>query len=211
MKNERLFDALGGVSSDYVTEAATTNISTSQRRPRQFRKSMIALAAAMIALITLTVGLTISAEEEPALEEIPVIMLKEDFERLVVAEQEKQLGKNKNSEAWHRAERTKAFYECYDISQNKTDKAIASMLERYPVTECCAVYILDDTATDAEKEYILDQLRSIGFSQLDLIEAYENLYRAVEESDSPNKEKILETLPDIPPRPVSEEEKADTE
>jgi hypothetical protein len=70
---------------------------------------------------------------------------------------------------------------------------------------------LDDTATDVEKEYILDQLRAIGFSQIDLIEAYENLYRAVEESDSPNKEKILATLPDIPPRPVSEGEKADTE
>lgn len=211
MKNERLFDALGGVSSDYVTEAATANICKARRRPRRFHKGMIAVAAAMIALITLTVGLTISAEEEPALEEIPVIMLKEDFERLVVAEQEKQLGKNKNSEAWHRAERTKAFYEYYDISQNKTDKAIASMLERYPVTECCVVYALDATATDEEKEFILGQLRSVGFSQLDLIEAYENLYRAVEESDSPNKETILATLPDIPPRPVSEEEQADTE
>ncbi|MBE6620596.1 MAG: hypothetical protein E7625_04450 [Ruminococcaceae bacterium] len=206
MKNERLFDALGGVSPDYVTEAATTIISTSRRRPRRFHKGMIAVAAAMIALITLTVGLTISAEEEPALEEVPVIMLKEDFERLVVAEQEKQLGKNKNSEAWHRAERTKAFYEYWDLSSCRTENAKTALLKRYPVTECCVIYALDATATDEEKEFILGQLRSIGFSQLDLIEAYENLYRAVEESDSPNKETILATLPDIPPRPASEEE-----
>jgi len=153
-------------------------------------------------------GITVlkKLRETPRTAEVPVIMLKEDFERLVVAEQEKQLGKNKNSEAWHRAERTKAFYEYWDLSSCRTENAKTALLKRYPVTECCVIYALDATATDEEKEFILGQLRSIGFSQLDLIEAYENLYRAVEESDSPNKETILATLPDIPPRPASEEE-----
>ncbi len=211
MKNERLFDALGGVSSDYVTEAATANIPAAKRRPRRFHKGMIAVAAAMIALITMTIGLTISAEEEPALEEVPVIMLKEDFERLIVAELEKQVERNEHSETWYRAERTKAFYEYWDLSLCRTEKGKTVLLERFPITEFCVVYALDATATDVEKEFILGQLRSIGFSQIDLIEAYENLYRAVEESDSPNKEKILATLPEIPPRPVSEGERADAE
>ena len=71
MKNERLFDALGSVSPDFVTEAAAAEIPAATPRRRRFRKGMFALVAAMIALITLTVGLTISAEEEPALEEVP--------------------------------------------------------------------------------------------------------------------------------------------
>lgn len=207
MKNERLFDALGGVSPDFVTEAAAAEIPAATPRRRRFRKGMFALAAAMIALITLTVGLTISAEEEPALEEVPVMMLKEDFERLVKTKLDKQVGKNQPSGLTHEAMRLQAFYEYWDLSQCSTEKSQAALRERFPAIECGPIYVLDETATDEEKEWILDYLRYLGFSQLDLIEAYENLHRAVEESDLEDKEAILETLPEIPPIPTSENEK----
>ena len=47
-------------------------------------------------------------------------------------------------------------------------------------------------------DFILEQLRLIGFTQSDLIECYERLYKLAEASDSENKEKILATLPEIP-------------
>ena len=204
MKNERLFDALGGVSPDFVTEAAAAEIPAATPRRRRFRKGMFALVAAMIALITLTVGLTISAEEEPALEEVPVMMLKEDFERLVKTKLDKQVAKtNRPSGLTHEAMRLQAFYEYWDLSQCSTEKSQAALRERFPAIECGAIYALDATATEEEKEWILDYLRYLGFSQLDLIEAYENLHRAVEESDLEDKEAILETLPEIPPYPTS--------
>ena len=206
MKNERLFDALGGVSPDFVTEAAAAEIPAATPRRRRFRKGLFALVAAMIALITLTVGLTISAEEEPALEEIPVMMLKEDFERLVKTKLDKQVGKNQPSGLTHEAMRLQAFYEYWDLSQCSTEKSQAALLERFPAIECGPVYVLDGTVIDDEvaMAWILEYLRYLGFSQLDLIEAYENLHRTVEESDLEDKEAILETLPEIPPIPTSE-------
>ena len=209
MKNERLFDALGGVSPDFVTEAAAAEIPAATPRRRRFRKGMFALVAAMIALITLTVGLTISAEEEPALEEVPVMMLKEDFERLVKTKLDKQVGKNQPSGLTHEAMRLQAFYEYWDLSQCSTEKSQAALRERFPAIECGPVYVLDETMVgwEAGMAWALEYLRCIGFSQLDLIEAYENLHRTVEESDLEDKEAILETLPEIPPYPTSKNKK----
>jgi hypothetical protein len=206
MKNERLFEVLGSVSPDFVTEAAAAEIPAATPRRRRFRKGIFALAAAMIALITLTVGLTISAEEEPALEEVPVMMLKEDFERLVKTKLDKQVDKrNRPSGLTHEAMRLQAFYEYWDLSQYSSEKSQAALMERFPAIECGPIYVLDETVVDWEvgMAWALEYLRYLGFSQLDLIEAYENLHRAVEESDLEDKEAILETLPEIPPRPVS--------
>ena len=210
MKNERLFDALGSVSPDFVTEAAAAEIPAATLRRRRFRKGMFALVAAMIALITLTVGLTISAEEEPALEEVPVMMLKEDFERLVKTKLDKQVDKtNRPSGLTHEAMRLQALYDCWDLSQCSSEKSQAALRERFPAIECGPIYVLDETVMDDEvmMAWALEYLRCIGFSQLDLIEAYENLHRAVEESDLEDKEAILETLPEIPPYPTSKNKK----
>jgi hypothetical protein len=64
---------------------------------------------------------------------------------------------------------------------------------------------LDLTASDADKKFVLDALRSLGFTQLDLIECYERMYELAEESDSENKDKILASLPEIPERPNQDE------
>ena len=207
MKNERLFDALGGVLPAFVTEATASDISATKPCRRRFRKGIFALAAAMIALIALTVGLTIFAEEEPALEEVPVMMLKEDFDRLIKTKLDKQVDKtNQPSGLTHEAMRLQAFYEYWDLSQCSSEKSQAALLERFPAIECGPIYVLDETVMEDEvaMAWILEYLRYLGFSQLDLIEAYENLHRAVEESDLENKEAILETLPEIPPNPTSE-------
>ena len=181
MKNERLFDALGGVSPDFVTEAAAAEIPAATPRRRRFRKGMFALVAAMIALITLTVGLTISAEEEPALEEVPVMMLKEDFERLVKTKLDKQVGKNQPSGLTHEAMRLQAIYEYWDLSQCSSEKAQAALRERFPAIECGPIYVLDETMLDWEAgmAWALEYLRYLGFSQLDLIEAYERILQRI--------------------------------
>ncbi|MBE6661598.1 MAG: hypothetical protein E7605_09395 [Ruminococcaceae bacterium] len=77
-------------------------------------------------------------------------------------------------------------------------------MERYPLTELGNVYALDATASDVEKAFLLEQLRSIGFTQDDLIECYERMYELVENSDVENKEEILASLPEIPERPGEE-------
>ena len=207
MKNERLMDALGNVSPALVAEAAPGNLPASAKRPIRPLRMLIAAAIVIAIMMVSVLGMTISAEEsEPALQELPVIILREDFDRMVKEMYQELEDKSEFNDCSHYALRHMAYYEQQFMSSDKhSPNHKQSMLEKYPITELCDVYTLDETTTDLEKAWLLEQFRLIGFSQLDLIESYEKLYRMVEESDSENKEKILASLPEIPERPNQDE------
>jgi len=202
MKNERLMDALGNVSPALVAEAAPGNLPAKAKRPIRPLRMLIAAAIVIAIMMVSVLGMTISAEEsEPALQELPVIILREDFDRMVKEMYQELEDKSEFNDCSHYALRHMAFYEQQFMLDTLSPNAKEHMLERFPITELCDVYVLDETATDVDKAWLLEQFRLIGFSQLDLIESYEKLYRMVEESDSENKEKILASLPEIPERP----------
>ncbi len=202
MKNERLMDALGNVSPALVAEAAPGNLPASAKRPIRPLRMLIAAAIVIAIMMVSVLGMTISAEEsEPALQELPVIILREDFDRMVKEMYQELEDKSEFNDCSHYALRHMAFYEQQFMLDTLSPNAKEHMLEKFPITELCDVYVLDETATDVDKAWLLEQFRLIGFSQLDLIESYEKLYRMVEESDSENKEKILASLPEIPERP----------
>ena len=79
------------------------------------------------------------------------------------------------------------------------------MLEKFPIVALADIRNLDETISDVETENYLEILRSIGFTQNDLIECYERMYELVENSDVENKEEILASLPEIPERPGEKE------
>ena len=203
MKNERLLDALGTVSPAFVSEAAPGNVPAKAKRPIRPVRLLIAAAIIIATLMVSMLGMTISAEEKgPVLQEVPTIILAEDFERLIVEKMD-EIDSYENTPNYvkMRHMRFQAFYERQFMLDTLSPKAKEAMLERFPITELGNVYTLDFTATDVDKAFLLDELRAIGFTQLDLIECYERMYQLVEESDSENKEKILASLPEIPERP----------
>ena len=203
MKNERLMDALGNVSPAFVSEAAPGNVPVKAKRPVRPLRMLVAAAIIIATLMVSVLGMTISAEEKgPVLQEVPTIILAEDFERLIVEKMDEiDSYENTPNSVKMNHMRLKAFYEYWCLDNLTTERARQALLEREPITELENIYTLDLTATDEEKEWLLEMLRSLGFTQLDLIDCYENLYKLAEESDSENKEKILASLPAIPERP----------
>ena len=202
MKNERLMDALGTVSPAFVSEAAPGNVPAKAKRPIRPVRLLIAASIIIATMMVSILGMTISAEEQNQLQEVPVLILQEDFERLIV-EKIDEIDANENTphEVRMRHKRLQAFYEQQFMLDTLSPKAKEAMLERFPITELGNVYNLDFTATDVDKKFVLDALRELGFTQDDLIDCYERMYQLVEESDSENKEKILASLPEIPKRP----------
>ena len=82
MKNERLMDALGNVSPALVAEAAPGNLPASAKRPIRPLRMLIAAAIVIAIMMVSVLGMTISAEEQgPVLQEVPIMILEEDFER----------------------------------------------------------------------------------------------------------------------------------
>lgn len=205
MKNERLMDVLSTVSPAYVAEAAPGNIPKRTGRSPRIVKRLLAVAAVLVLLVAAAVAtIGISAEEEQPLQELPAIILEEDFDLMIREMYMEFENKDEFMDLSHYALRCVSFYEYFDLSQCKTDRAKEALLERAPIAKLSNVYILDETATDVDKEWLLDQFRSISFSQNDLIECYERMYELVENSDVENKEEILASLPEIPERPGEE-------
>ena len=202
MKNERLMDVIGTVSPAFVAEAAPGNVPARTKRPVRPVRLLIAAAIIIATLIASVLVMTISAEEQTQLKEVPVIMLREDFERLI-AEKIEEIDAQESTphEVKMRHMRLKAFYEFQFLSETSSPIAAEAMLERFPITELGDVCTLDVTVTDVDTKFVLDALRSLGFTQDDLIECYERMYELVENSDVENKEEILASLPDIPERP----------
>ena len=207
MKNERLMDALGTVSPAFVSEAAPGNVPAKAKRPIRLVRLLIAAAIIIATLMVSVLGMTISAEDKgPVLQEVPVIILREDFDRLIAQKMDEiDAQKSTPNTVKMNHMRFKAFYEQQFMLDTLSPRAKEAMLEKFPITELGDVYNLDLTASDVEKEWLLDMLRSLGFTQLDLIDCYERMYQLVEESDSENKEKILASLPAIPERPDQDE------
>jgi|GEM_PF-2470078 len=206
MKNERLMDVLSTVSPAYVAEAAPGNIPKRTGKSPRIVKRLLAVAAVLVLVIAAAVAtIGISAAESEPLEEVPIVMLEEDFDRLIAQRMDEiDARANTPREVKMAHMRLKAFYEYWNLAQCKTEKGRQAILERYPLTELGNVYALDATASDVEKAFLLEQLRSIGFTQDDLIECYERMYELVENSDVENKEEILASLPEIPERPGEE-------
>jgi len=206
MKNERLMDVLSTVSPAYVAEAAPGNIPKRTGKSPRIVKRLLAVAAVLVLVIAAAVAtIGISAAESEPLEEVPIVMLEEDFDRLIAQRMDEiDARANTPREVKMAHMRLKAFYEYWNLAQCKTEKGRQAILERYPLTELGNVYALDATANDVEKAFLLEQLRSIGFTQDDLIECYERMYELVENSDVENKEEILASLPEIPERPGEE-------
>ena len=206
MKNERLMDVLSTVSPAYVAEAAPGNIPKRTGKSPRIVKRLLAVAAVLVLLVAAAVAtIGISAEEEQPLQEIPVVILKEDFERLIAQRMDEiDAQKNTPREVKMRHMRLKAFYEFWCLEQCKSEKAYEAVLKRFPLAELSDVYAVDATASEEDKAFLLDELRSIGFTQNDLIECYERMYELVENSDVENKEEILASLPEIPERPGEE-------
>jgi hypothetical protein len=195
MKNERLFDAIGLVSPEFVKEAAPGNVPRKQRqKPHRIRR-ILAFAAVLMLILTASIAtIWTSAETEEPLRELPTIMLREDFDRLVRAKFEEYETEGES----HDAVRVRSFYEIQCLSENITPRAREAMLAFFPITEIADIVNLDVTIREEEYEWLLGQFRSIGFTQSDLIECYERMYELAEKSDSENKEKILASLPEIP-------------
>ena len=202
MKNERLMDALGNVSPAFVSEAAPGNVPVKAKRPVRPLRMLIAAAIVIAIMMVSVLGMTISAEEQTQLQEVPIIILREDFDRLIV-ERIEEIEANENTPHHVKMDhmRLKSFYEYQFLSETTSPRHREAMLERFPITELGDVCTLDVTATDVDKKFVLDALRELGFTQDDLIDCYERMYQLVEESDSENKEKILASLPAIPERP----------
>ncbi len=203
MKNERLLDAIGTVSPEFIQEAAPGNAPRKQKRTSRTIRRILAVAAALMLILTASIGvLSISAEAEEPLRELPVIMLREDFDRLIC-----QKFKEYETEGeTHDAMRVRSFFEIQCLTETISSRAREAMLAFFPITEIADIVNLDVTITLEEYEWLLDQFRSVGFSQNDLIECYERMYALAENSDSVNKEKILASLPAIPELTVSPED-----
>ena len=202
MKNERLMDVLGTVSPAYVAEAAPGNIPRRTTKGPRMVKRLLAVAAVLVLLIAATIAtIGISAEEEQPLQEMPVILLREDFDRLIVQRAEKIEG----LVSTHELARLQAMYEHQYLSEAISEKHQKFMLEKFPIVALADIRNLDETISDVETENYLEILRSIGFTQNDLIECYERMYELVENSDVENKEEILASLPEIPERPGEKE------
>jgi hypothetical protein len=202
MKNERLMDVLSTVSPAYVAEAAPGNIPRRTGKSPRIVKRLLAVAAVLVLLVAAAVAtIGISAEEEQPLQEMPVILLREDFDRLIVQRAEKIEG----LVSTHELARLQAMYEHQYLSEAINEKHRKAMLERYPIVALADIRNLDETISDVETENYLEILRSIGFTQNDLIECYERMYELVENSDVENKEEILASLPEIPERPGEQE------
>ena len=85
MKNERLMDVLSTVSPAYVAEAAPGNIPRPTKKNSRVVKRLLAVAAVLVLLLAAIIAtIGISAEEEQPLQEMPVILLREEFDRLIV-------------------------------------------------------------------------------------------------------------------------------
>ena len=202
MKNERLMDVIGTVSPTFVAEAAPGNVPARAKRPIRPVRLLIAASIIIATMMVAILGMTISAEEQTQLQEVPIIILREDFDRLIVKKME-EIEANENTPHHVKMDhmRLKSFYEFQFLSETTSPRHREAMLEMFPITELGDVCTLDRTASDVDKKFVLDALRSLGFTQLDLIECYERMYELAEESDSENKEKILASLPAIPERP----------
>lgn len=201
MKNERLMDVLSTVSPAYVAEAAPGNIPRRTGRSPRIVKRLLAVAAVLVLLVAAAVAtIGISAEEEQPLQEMPVILLREDFDRLIVQRAQEIEGLVDT----HDLDRLVAMYEHQCLFETMSEKARKATLERFPIVALADIRNLDETITDEETEYYLEVLRAIGFTQNDLIECYERMYELVENSDVENKEEILASLPEIPKRPGEE-------
>lgn len=202
MKNERLMDVIGTVSPTFVAEAAPGNVPAKAKRPIRPMRLLIAASIIIATMMVSILGMTISAEEQTQLQEVPIIILREDFDRLIV-EKIEEIDANENTPHDVKMDhmRLKAFYEFQFLSETTSPRHREAMLEMFPITELGDVCTLDRTASDVDKKFVLDALRSLGFTQLDLIECYERMYELAEESNSENKEKILASLPAIPERP----------
>lgn len=201
MKNERLLDAIGSVSPEFIQEAAPGNTPHRQRHSsRHFRRILVFAAALMLILCASIASLWTSAEAEEPLRELPTMMLREDFDRLVRAKFEEYETEGET----HDAVRVRSFYEIQCLSENLSPRGREAMLLMYPIVELADIVVLDITITPEEYDWLIDQFRSIGFTQSDLIECYERMYELAEKSDSENKEKILASLPEIPGLTASE-------
>lgn len=201
MKNERLMDVLSTVSPAYVAEAAPGNIPRRTGRSPRIVKRLLAVAAVLVLLLAAAMAtIGISAEEEQPLQEMPVILLREDFDRLIVQRAEKIEG----LVSTHELARLQSMYEHQYLSEAISEKHQKFMLEKFPIVALADIRNLDETISDVETENYLEILRSIGFTQNDLIECYERMYELVENSDVENKEEILASLPEIPKRPGEE-------
>jgi hypothetical protein len=133
------------------------------------------------------------AETEKELREIPVVLLEEDFERLIW----KRMNETEGLRGTKKPERLKSYYEFY-FYEIRNEKWQQALLKGQPYLELADICVLDNTLTELEKEFILEQLRLIGFTQNDLIECYERVYKLAMECDLENKEEILASLPEIP-------------
>jgi hypothetical protein len=201
MKNERLMDVLSTVSPAYVAEAAPGNIPRRTGKSPRIVKRLLAVAAVLVLLVATAVAtIGISAEEEQPLQEMPVILLREDFDRLIVQRAQEIEG----LVSTHELARLQSMYEHQYLSEAISEKHRKAMLERYPIVALADIRNFDETASDVDKENYREILRSIGFTQNDLIECYERMYELVENSDVENKEEILASLPEIPKRPGEE-------
>ena len=201
MKNERLMDVLSTVSPAYVAEAAPGNIPRRTGKSPRIVKRLLAVAAVLVLLVAAAVAtIGISAEEEQPLQEMPVILLREDFDRLIVQRAQEIEG----LVSTHELARLQSMYEHQYLSEAISEKHRKAMLERYPIVALADIRNFDETASDVDKENYREILRSIGFTQNDLIECYERMYELVENSDVENKEEILASLPEIPKRPGEE-------
>ena len=202
MKNERLLDTIGSVSPEFIQEAAPGNIPKRTVRRTRMAKRLLAVAAVLVLLLAAAMAtIGISAEEEQPLQEMPVILLREDFDRLIVQRAEKIEG----LVSTHELARLQAMYEHQYLSEAISEKHQKFMLEKFPIVALADIRNLDETISDVETENYLEILRSIGFTQNDLIECYERMYELVENSDVENKEEILASLPEIPERPGEQE------
>ena len=195
MKNERLFDAIGLVSPEFVKEAAPGNVPRKQRQKTHRIRRILAFVAVLMLILTASlVTVWTSAESEEPLRELPAMMLREDFDRLVRQKFEEYETEGET----HDAVRVRSFFEIQCLSENITPRAREAMLAMFPIVELADIVVLDITITPEEYDWLMDQLRSVGFTQSDLIECYERMYELAEKSSSEKKEKILSSLPEIP-------------
>lgn len=216
-KSERMMDILGGVSSEYIVEAAEGLVKKEKRHSLSSQggsytsvRRLTALIAAMVAIAVMSfaLGLSVSAQsvEEPGKEyqtgtlltDLPVMMMAQDYEELCETMRYNLADVENGDNIYNRCT---AFYVKQSIDSAKNDAVKQAMIKMHPITQITDVYTLEQDTTPTEENAILYWLMYYGeMNQEKLVAMYQRLYDAVEASDFSKEEKqhIRNTLPEIP-------------
>lgn len=218
-KREQLFDAMDGISLQFIKEAApaSTPRKAKKRTEREgiSRRAWIGMLAAMVAISMMMFALGFSAsaitadqgeDEAPTgtlMMDIPEILTYNDMQWIVMLVEDGLATHTEIDERMrgHMVDRFRAFYTKQSLQEQSSQKAREMMLRIYPVVEVAEICTVDPQLTEDERDYLYHMMTVYGgMTQADLIATQQTLYDVVRISELPEEKKqhIYDSLPPIP-------------